>query len=105
MNMRRLLAIIFSLSTIFIVFGISPNPAYACSGGAAVTVAGLIADSDYVVKARVTEVDDVGQNVILHIENYLAGGPGPEFLLFNRSHPIRVNYILAGFSGAEIVSD
>ncbi|MBC7870089.1 MAG: hypothetical protein H7Y09_04565 [Chitinophagaceae bacterium] len=81
------------------IFTISPHVAHACSGGVAVTVAGLIADSDYVVKARVTEVDDVGQNVILHIENYLAGGPGPEFLLFNRSHPIRVDYILAGFSG------
>jgi len=75
---------------------------YACSGGAPLNVEGLIANSDYVVKAHVVEQDDANQNVIVQVESYLAGGSGSEFLLLNRTDPLLVDYILNGrSSGAD----
>ncbi|MEP7292462.1 MAG: hypothetical protein ABI835_11800, partial [Chloroflexota bacterium] len=75
-----------------------PQAVYACSGGAPLTVAGLINNSDYVVKARVAELDDEAQNAILRVESYLVGGTSSEFLLLVRNPPTIMDYILAGRS-------
>lgn len=80
------------------VFALDTRSVYACSGGAPLTIKGLLSRSDYVVKARAIESDDAGQNAILQVESYLAGGPGPEFILFDRLDPVFTEYILAGRS-------
>ena len=70
----------------------------ACSGGAPLTVSGLLKYSDYAIEATVTETDDVGQNVILQVERYLSGGQGSQYLVLKGKDPIFVNYTLAGRS-------
>ena len=68
---------------------------YACSYGGSYqsTLAGMISNFDYVVKAHIIEQDDANQNAILRVERYLAGGVGPEYILLNRMEPILVEYI------------
>lgn len=80
-------------------FVTSTSAVFACSGGTSLTIRGLIDNSDYVVKAHAVESDDASQNVILEVESYLVGGPGPQFLLLNRNDPIITEYILTGHSG------
>lgn len=93
---------VISMIVLSFVFALDTHAVYACSGGAPLTVKGLLARSDYVVKARAIESDDAGQNVILQVESYLVGGPGPEFILFSRLDPVFTEYILAGrSSGAD----
>ncbi|MEO8607249.1 MAG: WD40 repeat domain-containing protein [Chloroflexota bacterium] len=80
------------------------TPVLACSGGAPLTINALIKDSDYVVKAVPVELDDVQQNAILHVESYLVGRPGPEYLLFVQNSPIVSQYVLEGMtSGADCI--
>lgn len=89
--------LLIAFSVIFIISFVTPE-AYACSGGAPITISGLLSRSDYVVKAQVYEQDDANQNVILQIESYLAGGSGPKFLLLNSNEPDEVEYVLNGRS-------
>jgi hypothetical protein len=77
MHLKLKHSLLIVLSTILFAMT-NTQEVNACSGGQPLTVAGLINNSDYVVKAQITDVDDLGQNVILHIESYLAGGSGPE---------------------------
>lgn len=89
---------VISVIVLSFVFALDTRSVYACSGGAPLTIKGLLSRSDYVVKARAIESDDAGQNAILQVESYLAGGPGPEFILFDRLDPVFTEYILAGRS-------
>src|SRR5882672_2619629 len=88
--------IVLLLGTVLITTNTSP--VYACSGGAPLTLKGLITNSTYVVKAHVAEVDEAQQNTIVQVDSYLAGGSGPEYLLVMNNDPIFVTYILAGRS-------
>lgn len=90
-------ALLLPICLIFLL-AIDIQPSFACSGGAPLTVAGLIKNSDYVVKARMIEQDDANQNMIIQVEQYLAGGSGPEYLLLNRTDPLLVDYINNGRS-------
>ncbi len=76
----------------------SAGVVHACSGGAPLTLQQLLDRSDYVVQASVVETDEAGQNAILRVESYLAGGVGPEHMLFTRNHPFRTEYLLSGHS-------
>ncbi|MEM9954230.1 MAG: hypothetical protein AAF846_21645 [Chloroflexota bacterium] len=62
------------------------------------TVQGLLEGADYLIHAQVIEIDDRAQNAILRVNNYLAGGSGPEYILLSNSDPIHIEYILAGRS-------
>lgn len=90
---------VISVIVLSFVFALDARSVYACSGRMPpLTIKGLLAQSDYMVKARAIESDDAGQNTILQVQSYLSGGPGPEFLLFSRLDPVFTEYILAGRS-------
>ena len=72
---------------------------YACSGGAPATIRGLIESSDYVVRAHPIQIDEAGQNAVLQVEQYLAGGAGPEYMLFTQNEPAQVRGLLEGRMG------
>jgi hypothetical protein len=80
----------------FLAFDI--HPAYACSGGAPLTIQGLLSESGFVAKVSAVEIDDAGQNAILRVESYLAGEVGAEYILFIRNEPAITRYLLAGRS-------
>ena len=69
---------------------------HACSGGADYPIEAILAQTDIIVEAVVTLTDDVRQNVVLHIDRYLYGGPGPEFILLSLTDP---NIIARAVSG------
>ena len=94
----RLKSIVFTTVLIIICSIANPNIAWACSGGAPLAIKALVENSDYVVKAAPVELDDLQQNAVLRVEEYLAGGPGPEYLLYSQNNPIVIQYALEGLS-------
>lgn len=90
------------LITVFIAFCVLSfglmftSTVYACSGGATDNIQNLLSRTDYVVKADVVSIDDVGQNAILSADTYLFGGSGPEYLLFVRNDPVIVTRMIEG---------
>lgn len=93
----RKISVVLLICYVFL-FAFHHHRAFACSGGAPLTVRGVLNQSDYLVKAIIAETDDLGQNAIIRVVSYLAGGPGPEYLLLERNNPTIVDYILAGRS-------
>jgi hypothetical protein len=89
---------VMALIPLGLMFGLAPHAVDACSGGVTLSVRGLIHFSDYVVQATVSEVDDLGQNVILRIERYLTTDVGPQYVLLRRIDAIPLDYVLAGRS-------
>jgi hypothetical protein len=85
--MRLLLGWLLFLLSGFCLLGTSV--VQACSGGfySPTTLQEEVEASDVVVKATVVEVDDYGQNALLHIDEYLAGTPAGEFLLYYQTDP------------------
>jgi hypothetical protein len=86
----------FSFLLICMVFsGFAEVPAVrACSGGATDTIQALLANATYVAKADVVSVDEVRQNAILHVDSYLYGGAGPEYLMLVQNDPVVINRII-----------
>ncbi|MEQ8672349.1 MAG: hypothetical protein RLP44_15705 [Aggregatilineales bacterium] len=97
MKRFTILACLSALFTLSLTFA-DVSPAFACSGGAPLTISGLLENSDYLVKAHPVEIDDAGQNYVLQVESYLAGGAGSEFLLYSQLDPRLVQYIHDGRS-------
>lgn len=98
--MKKISCVSFIL--ISIAFGtlfFNNNIAYACSGGSPLNLPELLNQSDYLVKAQATEIDDAGQNTIIRVESYISGGAGSEFLLLVRHYPVVTDYLLQGRSG------
>lgn len=95
--MNSLNRIVLLLCLVFL-FTFHHHPVFACSGGAPLTVRGSLNQSDYFVQGVIAETDDLGQNAIIRVISYLAGGHGPEYLLLERNNPTLVDYILAGRS-------
>ncbi len=82
---------LLSLSTLIVVNGHAQDE-YGCpgfGGGAPSSLNTEIESSDYYIKATVVEVDDSSLNAILHVESYLTGGGGPEYILFKQASPLR----------------
>lgn len=97
--MKRCVFIALASAVLVLSFGFADiSPAFACSGGAPLTISGLLENSDYLVKAHPVEIDDAGQNYVLQVESYLASGAGPEFLLYSQVDPRLVQYIYDGRS-------
>lgn len=97
--MRSLLKYVPLVSLLLMALGaLETGTVLACSGGEPLSMKGLINHSDFLVRARPVEVDDVRQNAILHVESYLAGGPGPEYLLFTQNEPVIIEYAQEGRS-------
>lgn len=97
--MKRLVFVALASAMLVLSFGFADiSPAFACSGGAPLTISSLLENSDYLVKAHPVEIDDAGQNYVLQVESYLAGGAGPEFLLYSQLDPLLVQYIYDGRS-------
>ncbi len=96
MNLKRIiLVIVLSLLAFAGLLGGTPKPALACVGG---EVLGLIRDfreSDIVIKSRVIEVDDLGQNAIVRVEQYYKGN-GPEHILITLTDPQTIGDLLNG---------
>jgi hypothetical protein len=63
------------------------SPVLACSGGGSIPLSDRVEAADYVVRATVIDADDFRQNVILHVEQYLKGGAGPEYLFLAGANP------------------
>jgi hypothetical protein len=86
-------AIIVLISLILMGFS-AVSEVQACSGGASDNIQDTLANATYVVKADIVSVDDVRQNAILHVDRYLYGGPGPEYLLLVQNDPVIINRII-----------
>lgn len=102
MKVRRLVALLWAA---LILSVLDNRPAFACSGGSPLTIRGALNQADYTVYASVMETDDLKQNVIVRIENYLTGGAGSEYLLIKRDDPTFFTYMQAGrSSGGDCLS-
>lgn len=71
------------------LFGLTavvPKTARACGGGIDFGFTTLFKESDILIKARIIEVDDAGQNVVVRVERYFKGGPGPEYVIIQQQY-------------------
>jgi hypothetical protein len=102
--MREAIFMITGLRTTLLVLVVlalfatfQPGLVSACSGGGLpIPFQQYIDESDYVVRARIAQVDDLGASAIIEVESYLVGGPGPQFLLWRQTQPELIQYVHAG---------
>lgn len=59
---------------------------YACSGPPT-TLEHLLLTSDHLIHGRRSRSDLADQNHLVQVEQYLTGGPGPEFILMTQNSP------------------
>lgn len=72
-----------SILLLFCAFVGNPQTAQACSGGTGVYPVEELSQTDVIVHARVTQVDDTGHNAILHVNRYFKGS-GDSYLVMMR---------------------
>lgn len=92
--MKRSHLLIFAL--LIALCAVSVQQAQACGGGMVYTVDGFIALSDHLVRATPVELDDLAQNVVLRVDEYLTGGIGSRYILLRRINPVEVTQVLEG---------
>ena len=78
--------------------GTPPPPVLACSGIGA-TLNWIFERTEVVVKAHVVASDDPEANHVIQVEEYVAGGPGPEYLLVSQMVPGMYQGLLEGYYG------
>lgn len=79
--MRHILRLfILSILSVFIFGVASPQDVLACSGGYPSSINERLAYSDVVIRGRVIETDDSGDNAIIQVKEYIKG-KGDEIIL------------------------
>lgn len=99
MTALRLVWIAFFVIALFTTFQLPSVK--SCSGGLPpVSFADEVSSADYIVQARIVQVDEAGANAILEVEEYLSGQSGPRFILWRATPRESTNWSQAGrFSG------
>jgi hypothetical protein len=100
MMLRRVfLVIVLMLLAVVGLPGGLPKTALACSAGVYPPFTSVYKNSEVVVKAKVVEVDDLGQNAVVQVERYYKGNAGKQYLLFFRQHPLTMIGVARGMRG------
>lgn len=76
---QRWIVVIFWIILGGLVGAEKPSTALACSGSMQ-PIESLVEGADVVVKAEIVEIDDYNVNAIVHVESYLVGEAGAEYL-------------------------
>ena len=82
LRIRTLIAAAISLCLSFVTF----SPASACSGGDdPITLNMLVEAADVFIWGTIVEVDDLAINAVIRVSEYLKGGSGPEYIVYQRA--------------------
>ena len=92
--MHKSLLITLSVFAAVAMFAYAPQKVYACASAGSQTIRSLddlLTEADTILLGRFVELDNIGANGIFHVQGYLLGDPGPEYVLLAMNDPIRVN--------------